>query len=414
MNEPDIFIKNSIYPDASSIFNTVSPSLEEVKKNCLFVVDTNTLLLPYYSNSQDLDQIRSIFSSLIDRKRLFVPGQVAREFANNRSDRIKEIFQQLNRRLTTIQDFKASSYPLLNGLNEYRKLLEIEKDFNKITQAFKLEYKLQLDQVLNQIKEWSWNDPVSDLYRDLFTKEVVHDLPIDDRLGLKKELDRRYAYKIPPGYKDQSKTDEGVGDLIIWFTILDLAKKFKKSVVFVTGEEKSDWLLKSDGQILYPRFELIFEFNTVAPNNSFHIIKLSQLVQLLEGSTKLVNEIRDIEKTFYPRDFESIFSDNIIQDSDNPVLYKIYIELDLIKNTIVQFITKRDPELVGNEVFLDDLNKLHRNGILSFDIYKRLMNFYAVYYYNKKEALPLEIHFQNLHEIMALKILTFEALANAY
>lgn len=413
MNEHDIFIKNSIYPDASSIFKFANSSIEEVKKNCIFVIDTNALLVPYYASSQDLDQIKSIFSSLIERKRFFIPGQVAREFASNRPDRIKEIFQQLNRRLTTIQEFKGSNYPLLSNLKDYHKLPKLEAEFNEVSKKFKDQYKVQLEKVLGTIKDWSWNDPVSELYRSLFTKDVIFDLPINDKVSIKSELDRRYTHKIPPGYKDQSKTDDGIGDLLIWFTILELAKKLKKSIVFVSGEEKSDWLVKSDGQILCPRFELISEFNLVAPGQSFHIIKFSQLLQLLEGSTKLINEIKEIEKNLYPTNFELDFFTDILRNFENPVQHEIYMELESIKNIVIQFISKRDPQLVGNENFLDDLTILHRSGVLTFDIYKRLMNFYAVYY-NKRETLPIDLHIQNLQEIRSLKISTIEALANSF
>lgn len=41
----DIFIANKIYPDPKNIFKTLK-SLEDIKDDCCFVLDTNVLLVP--------------------------------------------------------------------------------------------------------------------------------------------------------------------------------------------------------------------------------------------------------------------------------------------------------------------------------------------------------------------------------
>lgn len=410
MSEFDIFIKNSIYPKAEEIFSSSNQPLDKVKKDCLFVVDTNALLVPYFASSQDLEQIKLIYSSLIERSRFYIPGQVAREFASNRPDKIKELFQQLTKRQLLIQDFKFSSYPLLNNIEEYQKLLEIENEYNNVAHKFKKQYKLQLDKVLEIIKNWSWNDPVSELYKNLFTKHVIYDLIIEDKESLKSEMERRYKHKIPPGYKDQSKSDDGIGDLLIWFTILEIAKKFKKSIVFVSGEEKSDWIIKSEGQILYPRFELMAEFNLAAPGLSFHIIKLSQFIELSEGSTKLIKEIKEIESNLSISSVDTALW--LIRDLNDPIVSEILLELDNVKKSVIEFVSKKDPLFTGKENFMDDLTQFHRTGVITFDLYKRLMNFYAIY--NRRDNLPDDVHLQNLQEIRVLKNLIYEAVANLY
>lgn len=266
MSDFDIFIKNAIYPNADTIFSTTVEPLSKIKDECIFVIDTNALLVPYYANTQDLEAIRAVLKDLISKERFVVPGQVAREFANRRPEQIKEVFQQLNRRLDTIKTFQVSQYPLLSSVGEYKELLDIEKEFSCFAKEYRDNYKSKLDSVLKKIKEWTWNDPVSSVYRELFNETVVIDLNFE-KDKITKELERRYLHKIPPGYKDQSKSDEGIGDLLIWLTILDVGKIKNKSVVFVSGEEKSDWYYKSEGQTLYPRFELVTEFRLHSVTN---------------------------------------------------------------------------------------------------------------------------------------------------
>jgi rRNA-processing protein FCF1 len=292
MSNNDIFINNKIFPDAADIFATSVQSISKVKDNCLFVLDTNALLLPYTTSSKSIDELKKVYTKLIKDKRLYIPGQVAREFAKNRPEKIKELFQQLNRKRDKVKNLYGGQYPLLTGIKEYTEAIEQEQ---KIDELLK-EYSKKIGSVIEQIKNWTWNDPVSQVYNKLFTKDAIID-PAFDEEQTKKELQNRYLHKIPPGYKDESKPDEGIGDLLIWLTIIELAKTQKKNVVFVSGEEKTDWFYKSEGQALYPRFELTAEFREKANKKSFHIIKLSELLEIFGADDTVVKEVEIEERT---------------------------------------------------------------------------------------------------------------------
>lgn len=293
MSENNIFINNKIYPDAADIFATSVKTVASMKSKCLFVLDTNALLLPYTTSSKSIDELKKVYTKLIKENRLYIPGQVAREFAKNRPEKIKELFQQLNRKRDKVKNLYGGQYPLLTGIKEYNEAIEQEQ---KIDELLK-EYSKKVGSVIEQIKNWTWNDPVSQVYNNLFKGSAIID-PQFDEAETKKELQNRYLHKIPPGYKDESKPDDGIGDLLIWFTILELAKVAKKDVVFVSGEEKTDWFYKSEGQTLYPRFELISEFREKANKKSFNIIKLSELLELFGADDTVVKEIEIEEKTF--------------------------------------------------------------------------------------------------------------------
>jgi DNA-binding NarL/FixJ family response regulator len=123
---------------------------------------------------------------------------------------------------------------------------------------------------------------------------VVLDPPLEKQ-KIQEDLLRRKIHHLPPGYKDSSKDDEGIGDLLIWYTILEIGKSRKKSVIFVSGEEKSDWWYKSEGQTLYPRYELTDEFRRFSEEQSFHIISFSNLLDLYDVSEDVISEVREKE-----------------------------------------------------------------------------------------------------------------------
>jgi len=247
----DIFISNSIYPDVEGLFAFTPKSLSELKKDALIILDTNTLLLPYSIGPNSIKEIKQTYQRLVRQKRLFIPGQVAREFAKNRTNKITELFQQFNRKKSPKYPSQGK-YPLLEGIEEYQEVLKLEHEISELERK----YSQSINSVLQKIRNWGWNDPVSLIYHDLFSKEVVYD-PDIDRAEITKDLEKRQIYKLPPGYKDSAKDDQGIGDLIIWYTILDLAKKQKKNVLFVSADQKPDWWCQSEGQPLYPRYELI-------------------------------------------------------------------------------------------------------------------------------------------------------------
>jgi DNA-binding response OmpR family regulator len=63
-------------------------------------------------------------------------------------------------------------------------------------------------------------------------------------------------------------------------------------VFFVSGDEKPDWWHRSEGQTLYPRYELVDEFRRHSEGQSFHIIPFSQFLEIYGASQSIVQEVR--------------------------------------------------------------------------------------------------------------------------
>jgi rRNA-processing protein FCF1 len=124
----EILHRNFLYPDAESIFSFRPKLIEEIKDDCLVVIDTNSLLVPYTTGKSSLEQIKNIYKLLSESNRLFIPGQVAREFADNRVVKLKELHQQISRKKKS--SLNLGNYPLLEELESYRKVIEIEKELS--------------------------------------------------------------------------------------------------------------------------------------------------------------------------------------------------------------------------------------------------------------------------------------------
>jgi hypothetical protein len=289
----DPFFYNKIFPNASNLFGAEFKSIDQIKENSLVFLDTNVLLLPYTVGKSSLEEIHKIYGELAQKKRIIIPGQVAREFAKNRPTKLTELHKQLLDKKSKLSDFQIGNYPLIKGLDEYSELNRVEVAIKELMK----EYNAQIEKIIERITSWHWNDPVSMIYKEYFTETVVQDIQLDDKKEkeLITELEYRRLHKIPPGYKDGSKDDGGIGDLLIWKTILMVAKEKNKDALFVTGDVKADWWHGSNKQNIYPRYELIDEFIRETEGKTIHIIEFSSLLDLLGVESRIVDEIKSEE-----------------------------------------------------------------------------------------------------------------------
>lgn len=287
--EVDPFSERRAFPEAAAVFAYLPPRLVDAKPDCVVVLDTNVLLVPYTITPKSLKEIEETYKSLVTQKRLFIPAQVAREFARNRALKLGELFQQLTNK-RSVKRLQTGVYPLLESVPEHQKVRGLEKDID----AKYSEYDAAMSALLDAVRGWNWNDPVSILYKSLFTADLIVDEKIDDK-ALREDLDARVAAKVPPGYKDAAKRTNAAGDLVIWHTILDIGKVTKRPMLFVSGDSKSDWWHKSSGQTLYPRYELIDEYRRASGGAAFFIVPFSEFLELFGAGSGAVEEVKKEE-----------------------------------------------------------------------------------------------------------------------
>jgi len=291
----DPLIRTHIYPNPEQVFGFAPVSLETALNDCLVAVDTNVLVLPYLTGQQSLKGIRQTYNKLVDENRLRIPGQVAREFADIRAEKLKTLYQQLSQKRNL--SLKFGTYPLLEGIEQYHQLLEREKDLSKIIES----YRNQVAELLRTVESWQWDDPVSAIYRELFRGPVVVD-PEYKQNELLEELAYRQENKVPPGYKDANNEHSGVGDFLIWKTLLKLGESEKRHLLFVSGEEKPDWWYRSENRSLYPRFELLDEYRRASDGHSFLMIGFADLLKHFGATDDVVSEVEKKEPLSAIRD----------------------------------------------------------------------------------------------------------------
>lgn len=294
-NQPEVspervFLANDVLPDpVQALLARVEP-LDKAIENADIVLDTNVLLLPYGAGANSLRQVIEAFKRLKSEKRLFLSGQVAREFIRNRPSKLSELQQGLSDKMSRYIAIEKLSFPILEGVPEYDQLNRVLDQSSKL----KADLAKASSALVKKIRSWEWNDPVNQAYREVFAAEQIIEPPLNKEATLA-DLLRRQKLQIPPGYKDSAKDDLGIGDLLIWNTLLEIGSKNKHHIVFVSGDEKADWQHRSNGVGFLPRYELMDEFRRASSGKCFYIIQLSTLLELLKVEKSSIEEIKKEE-----------------------------------------------------------------------------------------------------------------------
>ncbi|MCG6154023.1 PIN-like domain-containing protein [Leptospira bandrabouensis] len=223
--------------------------LIKLSKESLYVFDTNILLNMYRYSRSTVEDFFTVFSKLKNENRIWIPYQVGIEFYENRINVIaeqKKSYQEILKSITKFKNdisAKYKNHPFLNFEEIFSELnskaiAEIE---NKIYEAEKLQ------------PNWLDRDEILERINLIFENSTGEELTEERLKEIKAEGKLRYENKIPPGFKDNNKSDHNkFGDLIIWFEIIEKAKNVKKNIIFVSGDTKDDWWLEKDGSKIMP------------------------------------------------------------------------------------------------------------------------------------------------------------------
>lgn len=247
-------------------FNIFIPLKEvsEIINDAYIVIDTNVLLMAYQWRDMTFKTVYDALCELSNNEQLKIPSQVIKEFAKNRPGVIQGLYQEVNSKLlSSLQSVSENRQtidkvvPAHDMISEDQlapiKLAEENylaaiKELNKT----KSEYKHSLQQLQVIVKNLIDKDPISHQFKEIFEKSYIEEVNIDEA-ELNAELKRRKDNLIPPGYKDKGHK----GDYLIWKSILSLKDK---PVIFVTGDNKADWVYSVGDDVLGARRELVEEF----------------------------------------------------------------------------------------------------------------------------------------------------------
>lgn len=276
------------FPNTSRLFEPYS-LVDLNSAETIVVLDTSTLLLPYAVRKDDLNAIGHVYKRLAEQNRIFIPSRAAREFAKNRERKLGEMVKAIDDMRSRLPTVSERISPLLEGMKEHE---EAKAAGALLSQASK-SYSEALKALLDKITRWHGDDPVSQLYNEVF-RECITDSG-KSKNALESEWAQRAAINRPPGYKDKGKADGGLGDFLIWDTVLHIGGEKEKDLAFVTGDVKSDWFVRSGRTALYPRLELVDEYKEVSGGRSFRICSLHELLAEMKVSKDIVEEIRHAE-----------------------------------------------------------------------------------------------------------------------
>ena len=301
--------------------------------SCLFVLDANVLLNLYRYSQETSDELIQILKQISER--LWIPHQAALEYQKNRLQTIAKQLEVYDEIQKLVEDNKKKLKNKLDSLSKH--------PYIKANNLMKIMQKacIAIDKNLKKLKQGH-----PDLLQNDNLRDTLGTL-LEDKIGLpysQKKLDgvynlgkKRYEQEIPPGYGDKNK--EGAkkyGDLILWFQIIDKAKKTNKPIILVTDDRKEDWWRRFKNKTIGPRPELVNEIFSEA-GVPFYLYQTDPFMEnaqkFLEKQVKkkAIDEVREIRERDEERErfikeatMASIkFSDALKPLSDKFSLFKL-------------------------------------------------------------------------------------------
>jgi PIN like domain len=283
--------------------------------------DANALLSLYRFTPTARQELLQVMRSL--QSRIFITHQAAFEFHRGRlevvDDRLtiaSEESQELSKLLSQINDrIRAFSKRYQIGQDQRESLLaavqQLDERLSEELMAA-TSYDLKREDVKNAV------DPVIRELDTLLADRVGAALSDAAMATARKEAERRKVEKIPPGYSDAAKRSAyQAGDYIIWRQLLDQAKVHGRPVLFVSDDNKEDWMrIGRSKETLGPRPELVLEMQLEAGVQLHTASVLGLLVDAPKylGSEVSSATLREAEALPRPSNVEQTFSDRAIEN----------------------------------------------------------------------------------------------------
>ncbi|QGQ71873.1 PIN-like domain-containing protein [Halomonas sp. PA16-9] len=107
--------------------------------DCIVVLDTNVLLIPYTLRSEDVVEIEKVYESLSKRDQLLLPEHVAREFAANKDKKLSELYKTVCDRNISI--LKIPEAAILKGTNEFKELEQQREQLESVAKSYNFSVK---------------------------------------------------------------------------------------------------------------------------------------------------------------------------------------------------------------------------------------------------------------------------------
>lgn len=286
----------------------------EYWKSAIFVFDASALIDFYFIPVESRGKIYSeIFGKL--KERLWIPFHVQYEYLKNREKTIKKpigsyltlkknveeigkmVQEKMDKQIQNIVENsqKKDRHPHIEqeGIEQFK---EDVSDFIEKFKVFEEDTHKRISEEEKKVEDVIDNDDLMRALEENF--KVGEEFSYDEILSIVEEGERRFEFKIPPGYGDlyngEKKGTQIFADLIIWKEIIKYAKEKKTPLIFITNDngKDDDWcyLDEETKRIISPREELIKEIYDAA-NVDFWMYNLPQF--LFHANEQLKSTIKN-------------------------------------------------------------------------------------------------------------------------
>jgi hypothetical protein len=254
-----------------------------------FILDTNVLLDLYKYRKTQVTTILTALRQL--KSQLRMPYQVALEYMRRRRDIVKkpetlyqEVEIEITKGLKSLED-------LLSAFEKYR-AVGTKAIVKRLKAAGEME-KARLRNLKPRHPKYEEDDVILAAIEAIFEGRFLRQ-PTATMLAERYQRAMvRINLKIPPGLKDAGKSANSIGDILIWFEIMELAQQTRRPIIFVTNEEKSDWWDKEGG--LAPKLDLAVELHQCA-GVGLSMMHLDTFIEEAKRVRKLTAPVAKIEK----------------------------------------------------------------------------------------------------------------------
>ncbi|MBX9688514.1 MAG: hypothetical protein K2X27_17530 [Candidatus Obscuribacterales bacterium] len=214
-------------------------------------------------------------------ERLWLTRHSVFEFERNLNDVLARV---LVGKITDCDKFSSAVDTYIESAQNLVKLgkdLDFElPDFQNVKDSL-LRYQNCLPEKICSLAEQITNEKKEILQKvvDLFHRVSPSDLA---EATLQPQIEERKSSLLPPYCKkDESKTDNKHGDIVVWEQIIEMACRQSQSIVFVVNDAKENWLLvKEQGAKVGPRPELLDEFCKRVPGQNISLIGLQRFIHV--------------------------------------------------------------------------------------------------------------------------------------
>ena len=269
--------------------------------NCAIFIDTNIISQLYRLNDAARQDFYNWVKSCGDR--FHIPVWVIHEYSNKiyhnkTTDYLSELskIKQYSNDFSNISDFVKGyvGESLLVGSIYQGKVQDLKDEIDAIEDSLK-KISTAISKNIAKHQNTVHEEIVKQLEGRILDTDIFSIVGIADNIFCQRSNNR-----IPPGYKDNAKEENRVGDYIIWTEILHYCRKNNvKKAILVTRDMKTDITYFPDNQtvegyrpagntetIRVAKNSLVHEFYTYTQSDQFKIIDFKTFVKIFASQYK--------------------------------------------------------------------------------------------------------------------------------